>query len=67
MAKFIEVTDLDGIKRLINTDWIEEIWKGDNAIIYFAFKAEKMVDQDYIVVKESYEKIKRAIVEEKCE
>ncbi len=61
MAKFIEVTDLDGRKRLINTEWIEEIWEGDNATIYFAFQAENMVDQDSVVVKESYDEIKRAI------
>ena len=54
MAKFIEVTDLDGTKHLINTHWIEEIWEGDNATVYFAFQAENMVDQDSLVVKESY-------------
>lgn len=61
MAKFIEVTTLDGAKRLINTAWIEEIWEGDNATIYFAFKTENMVDQDYMVVKESYEEIKMKV------
>lgn len=61
MAKFIEVTTLDGAKRLINTAWIEEIWEGDNAAIYFAFQAENMVDQDCMVVMESYEEIKRKV------
>ena len=62
MAKFIEVTDLDGRKRLINTAWIEEIWEGENATIYFAFQADNMVDQDSLVVKESYEEIKRLVM-----
>ena len=61
MAKFIEVTTLDGAKRLINTAWIEEIWEGDNATIYFAFQADNMVDQDSLVVKESYEEIKMKV------
>jgi uncharacterized protein YlzI (FlbEa/FlbD family) len=61
MNNFIEVTDLDGRKRLINTAWIEEIWEGDNATIYFAFQADNMVDQDYLVVKESYAEIKKMI------
>ena len=61
MAKFIEVTTQDGAKRLINTAWIEEIWEGDNATIYFAFQAENMVDQDYMVVMESYEEIKMKV------
>ena len=61
MAKFIEVTDLDGRKRLINTAWIEEIWEGDNATIYFAFQADNMVDQDSVMVKESYEEIKMKV------
>lgn len=61
MAKFIEVKTLDGAKRLINTAWIEEIWEGDNATIYFAFQADNMVDQDSLVVKESYEEIKMKV------
>lgn len=61
MAKFIEVTALDGTKRLINTAWIEEIWEGDHAVIYFAFQAENMVDQDSLAVMESYEEIKMKV------
>ena len=61
MAKFIEVTTLDGAKRLINTAWIEEIWEGDNATIYFAFQADNMVDQDSVKVMESYEEIKMKV------
>ena len=61
MAKIIEVTDLDNRKRLINTRWIEEIWEGENATIYFAFQAENMVDQDSLVVQESYEEVKMKV------
>ena len=61
VSKFIEVTDLYGRKRLISTDWIEEIWEGDNATIYFAFNCPNGVDQDSLVVKESYSEIKRMI------
>ena len=63
VPKFIEVTDIDGRKRLINTDWIEEIWdNGDYSTIYFAFNCPNGVDQDSLVVNESYEEIKRAVV-----
>jgi uncharacterized protein YlzI (FlbEa/FlbD family) len=58
MNNFIEVTDLDGRKRLINADWIEEIWDGDNATIYFAFQENNAYEQDSLVVKESYSRIK---------
>ena len=62
MAKFIEVTALDGTKRLINTAWIEEIWDGeDGADIYFAFSCPNAVDQDYLRVQESYVEIQNAI------
>ena len=61
MAKFIEVTDLDGRKRLINTAWIEEIWEGDNATIYFAFNCPNGGDQDSLVVQESYKEIKMKV------
>jgi uncharacterized protein YlzI (FlbEa/FlbD family) len=61
MAKLIEVTDLDGRKRLVNTAWIEEIWEGDNATIYFAFNCPNGVDQDSLVVQESYEEIKMKV------
>ena len=61
MAKFIEVTDLDGRKRLINTAWIEEIWDGDNATIYFAFQATNTIEPDSLVVQESYEEIKMKV------
>lgn len=61
MSKFIEVTDLDGRKRLINTAWIEEIWDGDNATIYFAFQAKDSIEPDSVVVQESYEEIKMKV------
>lgn len=62
MAKFIEVTDNSGSKRLINTAWIEEIWNDDGAVtIYLAFNYPNAVDQDFVRVKESYEEIKNAI------
>lgn len=64
MAKFIEVTDLAGTKRLVNTAWIEEIWEGDNATLYFAFNCPNGVDQDSLVVQESYEDIKRMVTED---
>ena len=62
MAKFIEVTALDNTKRLINTAWIEEIWEGKNATIYFAFNCPNTVDQDALVVQESYEEVKRKVL-----
>jgi hypothetical protein len=70
MAKFIEVTDVSDTKRLINTAWIEEIWDSghtktiEGATIYFAFNCPNGVDQDSLCVKESYEDIKRMVLED---
>ena len=68
MAKFIEVTprknpnaEHNG-KCLINTRWVEEIHsKGDGACIYFAFTNPGCVEQDYMVVQESYEEVKMKV------
>ena len=63
MAKFIEVTDIAGTKRLINLAWVEEIWhtEGGTTNIYFAFSCPNAVEQDWLQVKESYEEIKAMI------
>jgi hypothetical protein len=62
MAKFIEVTDNSGIKRFVNTAWVEEIWDGEGgATIYFAFSTPDATEQDYLRTKESYEEIKMKV------
>lgn len=62
MSNFIQVTDLAGTKRLINTAWIEEVWDTDDgATIYFAFNCPNAIDQDSLRVKESYAEIKDRI------
>ena len=63
MAKFIEVTALDGTKRLINLAWVEDIWDrgGTGVDIYFAFSAPHAFEQHFLRVLESYEEIKRKV------
>lgn len=61
MSKFIEV-HVNGKRRLINKDWIEEIIEEPafcktmcaGATIYFAFCCPNSTDQDYIKPDESY-------------
>lgn len=61
MADFIEVHQL-GKPRLVNLDWVEEIWPTENGTqIYFAFTSPDAVSQDFITTDESYDKIKRII------
>ena len=62
VAKFIEVTNIAGKKRLINLAWVEDIWDEENGVcIYFAYSAPHAVEQHYIRVLESYEEIKRKV------
>ena len=61
IADFIEVHQL-GKPRLVNLDWVEEIWPMENGTqIYFAFTSLDAVSQDFITTDESYDKIKRII------
>lgn len=63
MAKFIEV-HCNKEKRLVNLDWVEDIWDGDiHRYIYFAFNAPNACEQDYIKVDESHEEIARKIAD----
>ena len=61
MNNFIEVTDLEGRKHLINIMWVEEICEGYHASIYFAFQDKNAVGQDVLKVRESYRDIKRTM------
>ena len=62
MAKFIEVTDVAGTKRLINTRWVQEIWDAEQGTdIYFAFTPPSSFDQDYMRTKENYEEVKMKV------
>lgn len=61
MADFIEVHQ-QGKTRLVNLDWVEEIWPTENGTqIYFAFTCPDATSQDFITTDESYDKIKRII------
>lgn len=61
---FIEVTSTkSNTKYLVNINWIEEIH--DNAI-YLAFNYPNEISQEYIKCEETYEEIKRKIVEAQC-
>lgn len=67
MAKFIEVTCGDD-KWLLNVNIIEQV-KGDrfNSTIYLAFNCPDAIEQDYIVVEESYDKIREMLMGERRE
>lgn len=56
MAKFIQV-HCNGQARLLNLDWVEEIWDdgNDGAIIYYAFACPNRPDQDIAHVDEKYD------------
>lgn len=56
MAKFIQV-HVGGQARLVNLDWIEDIWEGENnsAIIYFAFNIPDCSEQGSYEVDETYD------------
>lgn len=55
---FIEVTDSDGEKILVNTDHVEMIMGNT---VYFAFNIPDGVEHDYIECKETYDEIKEMI------
>lgn len=62
MAKFIEVHK-DGEPRLVNLDWVEDIWPTVNgAQIYFAGVLPAFETQDFVTTDESYEELKRLIL-----
>ena len=62
MAEFIEVTCGDD-KWLLNVNIIEQV-KGSSfgATIYLAFNCPNAIEQDYIVVEESYEKVREMLM-----
>lgn len=67
MADFIEV-HLQGKPRLVNLDWVEDIWPTENgAQIYFAFTSPDDTSQDFITTDESYDMIKRIIACQRVE
>ena len=63
MAKFIEGTCGDD-KWLLNVNHIEQV-KGTSfgSTIYLAFNCPNAYEQDYIVVEESYDKVREMLME----
>lgn len=62
MAEYIEV-HMDGEPRLVNLDWVEDIWPTVNgAQIYFAWVVPGFDTQDFATVDESYDELKRLIL-----
>lgn len=63
MHGFIEVmTEASQGKSLVNVDWIQMVVrKTDCTMIYFAFNVPYAGEQDYIVVAEDYDSVKRKI------
>ena len=67
MADFIEVHQ-QGKPRLVNLDWVEDIWPTENGTqIYFAFAGLDDTEQDFITTDESYDEIKRIIAYQRSE
>lgn len=67
MADFIEV-HLQGKPRLVNLDWVEDIWPTENGTqIYFAFTSPDDTSQDFITIDESYDKIKSIVAYQRGE
>lgn len=66
MADFVEVHQ-QGKPRLVNLDWVEDIWPTENGTqIYFAFTRPD-ASQDFTTTDESYDKIKRIIAYQRSE
>ena len=63
MSKFIEVLCKDNLRHLINIRYIEEVaeWDEDNCYIYLAHNSPDAVTQDYFLVNEPYEVIKKLV------
>lgn len=62
MENFIEV-HINEEKRLINLRWVEVIHENPDgcATIYFSFNCPNTLDQDYMIVDESYNEILKLI------
>ena len=64
MAKFLTVTE-KGKESMINLDWVEHIIpeddEGGRTVIFFAFNGHGGPSQDYMVVDQSYERIKNMV------
>lgn len=55
MNNFIQV-HIDGRRVLINLAWVEQIIAEERGtVIYFAFNIPDAIEQDYMVVDESYD------------
>ncbi len=62
MSKFIEVTDSNGKRHLINIQHIEEIAeKDENGCFIYLGVVNQGETQDYYVINEPYEVIKKLI------
>ena len=62
MSKFVEVTDGKGKRHLINIRHIEEIAeKDDNSCLIYLDVVNSGETQDYYVINEPYEVIKKLI------
>ena len=59
MTKFIGFTDVNGKKRIVNVDYIEEIIEIDenSCCIYMAFNCPNAIEQDYFIIKKPYKEM----------
>lgn len=63
MNNFIVVHE-NGKERIINLAWVEQVWFNDgNTFIHFAFQGQDYCEPDYIIADESFDEIKKLIME----
>ena len=59
MSGFIKITDIDGNRRLLNVNYIEEVFElnNDESTIYFAFNCHNATEQDNCIVNIPFDEL----------
>ena len=63
MSGFIKITDIDGNRRLLNVNYIEEVFELNNeeSTIYFAFNCSNATAQNNIMVNIPFDELVKMI------
>ena len=63
MSGFIKITDIEGNRRLLNVNYIEEVFELNNeeSTIYFAFNCPNATSQDNIMVNIPFDELVKMI------
>ena len=59
MSGFIKITDIEGNRRLLNVNYIEEVFElnNDESTIYFAFNCPNATEQDNCIVNITFDEL----------